>query len=404
MVRFRFFQAVLAAVILVASQSVRAEAVLTIVGGEVSPQFPRVNNQVTASFTVQNVGDADIPGPLSLAVDIFSSNDSGMPVEGDFIHAIGWYTGNINPPLQPGDMQTISATVPVHHLGTHTARASLITEGYDSSQVTTQNNVFDVVFEASRPADLVLEGFKLNRNGNLSMSMRNDGDVIPDAYFNNAVIKVFIGSNEYTHYLRNADPQGVLKRGRLPWTHSRVRFVWPGAGPHGIELPREQRHQVTVSLDHNVNIPDRKRANNTRTMMIGGLPDLVVCYSKYKHSQAARVNRYRPVVRNLGNARSRETTLRFYIKDKGGDSLSIPSLPPGGSFNGATREVYWAVKGTHRFTLTIDSNEQIDELDDYNNIINGNICVAPWWVGSFDKCWLTTPVKCSDQPGMGDTE
>jgi hypothetical protein len=235
--------------------------------------------------------------------------------------------------------------------------------------------------------------------------MHNDGDAIPDTYFNASVIKVLIGTNEYTHYLRDADPDGVLKRGHQPWFSRRVNFVWPNTGPHGIVLPREQRHEVTVSIDYNGDIPDRKRANNTKTLTIGGLPDLVVCYSKYKRSESARTNRYRPVVRNIGNARSGESTLRFYIQDKGARNRSIPSLLPGEAYRGAYREVYWAMKGLHSFRLTIDRNHEVDELDEGNNVINGHICVGPWWIGSFDEqCWATTPVRCSDQPGMADTE
>lgn len=391
----------LAAIFLFTAVTVQAEPVITITGAEISPQFPEPGDQVTASFTVKNVGDLTTTcPPVTLAMDIYSSTEYGNPDTGDFVAIPPEDIGT----LLPNQEVAISATVPLNHEGRHTASAVINNEFCQLGEMPVLERYLRKSFHVTRPADLVMDGFKLNREGRLVLTMHNAGAAIPDDHFQASTIRVKIGANTYTHYLRNADPSGRLKKANRPgFGLNRVRYVWPATGPHGIVLPRAEKHKIEGTVDHNNSVNDHRRSNNTKVNFVGGLPDLVVCFKKFNHSPGGKHSWYSPVVKNIGNARSGTANLRFYIQNKGGTNHSIPTIPAGGEYTGIKRKIYWAKRGNHTFKLNVDNQHKVDELHENNNIINGNICVGPWWPGKFDRCGLASETMCSDAPGMADT-
>jgi hypothetical protein len=127
----------------------QAGAVLSFFGASVSPPVPPQGGTATVSFTIKNTGGSPSPGPTSFALDVYSSDATGMPAPGDFVHVIPWYTNNI-PVLVPGQSHTISAPVTLAHGGPHTANGVIITEGYTLEEVSTfkspSKHSFQVVF------------------------------------------------------------------------------------------------------------------------------------------------------------------------------------------------------------------------------------------------------------------
>jgi len=133
-------------------------------------------------------------------------------------------------------------------------------------------------------------------------------------------------------------------------------------------------------------------------------PDLVVCFKKGNVSKAGQYSYYSPVIKNIGLGPSGPANLRFWIKDKGVKNYGVPPLSPGEVHTGIQRKVFWALKGTHRFSLHVDNREEVYEhLGESNNIIRGHICVTPALPLSFSECGvINTETLCSDAPGMAD--
>lgn len=128
-------------------------------------------------------------------------------------------------------------------------------------------------------------------------------------------------------------------------------------------------------------------------------PDLVVCMKKYNHHKhASRRYTYPPKVKNIGNAPSQPTNLRFYVEGKGTKTYNIPALQPGEVYSGVQRKIYWVKKGTRKFQLSIDDKKAVDEgrSGERNNIINGKIFVNKY-APQHDEYYRT---QCSDAPGM----
>ncbi len=366
---------------------------LTITGAEVVQKFPRPGGNITVKFTVKNIGDQTAPGQTSLGVEMYSANKNGARISGDFVKAIPWYTNNINS-LSPDQSQTISATARLDREGRHTALAVIISEGYSQQQLRIVNGTFKKSFSVVNPADLVLERVGLNHQGRLILRMYNAGAAIPDEHFQTSGISVKVASGTYKMPLRDAAPKllqlaakpGFLSVGR------RFNYRWAATGTSGVVLSPTLQHKVEVILDYNRSIYDTRRANNTRTVWVGGKPDLVVCFKKFNHNRAHRTAIYPPVVKNIGYARSGRSKLRFWIKDDGVKTYSIPPLDPGEEYRGVQRKVYWVRVKRHRFQLTVDKNGEVDELIEGNNIIQGLIIVG--------KYGIMSPIRCSDAPGM----
>jgi hypothetical protein len=390
------FLLTLAAVFLFTAVSAKAEPVITIAGAEISPQFPEPRSFTTISVTVQNIGDLITPDNMSLVIDVYSIGEDGYIIEGDRITGIGYASGNIDA-LDPNQQQIISATIPLEHEGPHIVYANIHADRYTADEIGTFNSQLREIFHVTRPADLIMEGSRLNNDGQLVLTMHNAGAAIPDEYFQASTITVNIGTNTYTQRLATADPTGRLGRPATPIFNNRVSYVWPAGGSDGIVLPVLDRHEVVATVDTNHRINDHRRSNNTRVNHVGGKPDLVVCFREPDSSTAGRFNEYSPFVKNIGNARSRPVNLRFYLENKGGTNHTIPSLPAGGKYYGIDRRVYWAVRGNRIYKLKVDSRDEADELYEYNNRLEGSLCVGPV-PPNFSRCGLPDlpQTRCSD--------
>jgi hypothetical protein len=384
----------LAAVFLFTTVTAKAEPVITIVGAEISPQFPQPEGLTAVDVTVQNIGDLITPDFMSLVIDVYSTDEVGDRIEGDSFLGIGYNSGNIEA-LEPGQLQTISVAVPLRHEGRYRTYGIIHTDRYTIDEVRPFNATLSRYFHVTRPADLVMDGSWLNSEGRLVLSMHNAGAAIPDDYFQESTITVNIGTNTYTQRLATADPTGRLRRPAFPGinNNNRVSYVWPAGGPDGVVLPRTERHKVEATVDFNHSINDRRRSNNTSVNYVGGKPDLVVCF-KEPYSTAGRFNWYSPFVKNIGNARSGPANLRFYLENKGGTNHSIPSLPAGGKYYGIDRRVFWAVRGSRTYKIKVDSRDEVDELYEFNNRIEGRLCVGPVYP-NFSVCGISQP-RCSD--------
>lgn len=373
--------------------SIQAEAVLTITNAEISPKFPRPGGYVTAKFTVKNIGDRAVPGLSSLGLKIYSSDKNGNQVAGDNITAIPWYTNNINP-LPPNASQVISRTVKVKFEGIHTASAVIISEGYTIEQLRVVNGTHKKQFVVSKQADLALESVGLNQQGRLVLRMSNKGEAIPDEHFETSGISVKVGNRTYKMPLREAAPKTLQKAYNrlLPAMNVKHRYIWAASGESGFTLSPTIQHKIEVTLDYNESINDRRRSNNSKTVWVGGKPDLVVCFKKFNHNKPHRNAYYPPVVKNIGYSASTRAKLRFWIKDDGVKTYNIPPLAPGQEYKGVQRRVYWIRTKSHRFRLTVDFNNDVDELVENNNIIEGIITVGTYGNNS--------ETLCSDAPGM----
>jgi hypothetical protein len=382
-------------VFLFTAATVQAEAVLVIVKAEMSPQFPQPGGQVTVTFTIGNIGDQDAPGRTSLGVEIYSSNKQGNRIAGDYIKAIPWYTNNIEP-IQKGTQQTISTTVTLNKEGLHTTSGVIITEGYTIQQVRVARGNDKKIFSVVRPADLVLSDIRMNHQGRLILTMYNAGAAIPDEHFQAANIRVKVAAGTFTVPLKNAATKLLQLPGKpiLPGIGSlyRINYIWAATGGSGIILSPNLQNKVEATIDFNQSIFDKNRANNTKIVWVGGKPDLVVCFKKLNHNKPNQNAYYPPIVKNIGYAPSTPSKLRFWIEDDGVKTYNIPALAPNEEYKGVQRKVYWIRVKNHKFRLTADNNNDVEEFDEYNNIIEGIITVG--------KYGNNSRTLCSDAPGM----
>lgn len=102
-------------------------------------------------------------------------------------------------------------------------------------------------------------------------------------------------------------------------------------------------------------------------------PDLVVCFKKYNKSPAHATSWYPVRVRNIGQASSPPCDLRFWIEKKGVKHYQIPALAPGQEHS-IQRSVYWASQRVSDFSLRVDSKDEVAEMSETNNTIEGTIC------------------------------
>jgi subtilase family serine protease len=106
-------------------------------------------------------------------------------------------------------------------------------------------------------------------------------------------------------------------------------------------------------------------------------PDLVVCFKKNNKSPPHAKSTYPVRVRNIGKATAAPSDLRFRIQKKGVKHYKIPALEPGQSHS-IQRSVYWASRRVSNFSLHIDSKNQVAEMNEGNNTIEGTICTQKY--------------------------
>lgn len=122
-------------------------------------------------------------------------------------------------------------------------------------------------------------------------------------------------------------------------------------------------------------------------------PDLVVCSLK-EHSVPPHIKSgFRATVINIGDKISAPCDLRFWIEKKGIKHYTIPALVPEEKYE-VKRSVYFAMKGWRRFSLRIDSRDQIveDERDgEDNNFFQGKIHIHKYAPTQEVECSVVAP-------------
>ncbi len=121
--------------------------------------------------------------------------------------------------------------------------------------------------------------------------------------------------------------------------------------------------------------------------------DLVVC-SRKEHSVPPHIKSgFRATVINIGDKISAPCDLRFWIEKKGIKHYTIPALVPEEKYE-VKRSVYFAMKGWRRFSLRIDSRDEIieNEIDgEDNNLFQGKIHIHKYAVQPEAECSVATP-------------
>lgn len=254
--------------------------------------------------------------------------------------------------------------------------------------------VAPIANEDLSPYDLSLKAVFLTQDNRLKIRISNPGPEISQNMYNRLAIGVWVKNNTMNYSvpekriaMTEVDTTGTLRTAgnSAVW----YTFTWPKASnaiSNGIPLFNPgQSYLVTVFLGLipssgtglNAEAPDSNPTNNIMTIHYEPEPDLVVCFPKQTHhNHTSRKYTYRPVVKNIGKTTSGPSILRFYIQGKGGKNYSIPSLKINEEYS-IKREIYWVVKGSRSFQLTVDKNDDVDESGgESNNILKGKIDVV----------------------------
>ncbi len=281
--------------------------------------------------------------------------------------------------------------------------------------------VAPIANEDRPPYDLSLKAVFLTQDNRLKIRISNPGPEISQDMYNRLAIGVWIKNNTMNYSvpekriaMTEVDPTGTLRTAgnAAVW----YTFIWPEASnaiSNGIPLFNPgQSYLVTVFIGLipssgtglNAEAPDSNPTNNIMTIHYVPEPDLVVCFPKQiHHNHASRRYTYRPVVKNIGKVASGPSILRFYIQGKGGKNYSIPSLEVNEEYP-IKREIYWVVKGSRSFQLTVDKSDDVDEPGpggESNNILKGKIDVVVYGPNPLPDMPFGQPM-CSDDPGAGD--
>jgi len=270
------------------------------------------------------------------------------------------------------------------------------------------------------PYDLSLKAVFLTNDNRLKIRISNPGPAISQNMYNRLAIGVKVENNTMNYQLplkriamTEVDPNGALRTAGNSggW----YNFTWPqasNANSNGIPLFNPgQSYRVTVFLGLipssgtglYTEAPDSHPSNNIMIIRYDPAPDLVVCFTKQiHHNHTSRSYTYRPVVKNIGDTPSGPSILRFYIQGKGGKNYAIPSLKVNEEYP-IKREIYWVVKGSRSFKLTVDKNGDVDESGggELNNILKGKINVVVYTANPLPNM---SPGQhmCSDAPGANN--
>lgn len=377
--------------------------IIIITNKTVVPQSPDLDQEVTASFTVKNIGPVETSGPLPFTLKIYSSDENGEQTFGGS-SVYRWHMEQ----LQPGEEQVLSVSGPMFHYGLHAAsllislNGNSIPGGYDGDIVIPDGPAYKF-FQVLQSYDLGFYGgtycLKKNNQG-VKICIKNYGPSIPQAQHERLGLFLSVNSGAWqTKTMSEIDPSGQLKAaGEI------IEFIWSqnqinddlNTNWHN---KREYKFFVTV-LDENGNGPsmsnfDSYPGNNKTSITVGGYNDLVICFKKYVyHKQPHRFRYYDVKVKNIGNLPSDYSDLKFYIEKKGTKTYSIPPLQPGEDHS-ITRKVYWGKKGTKKFKLEVKSTGNLEAraLREhlFNNIFKGKIYIKkdPPGPGT---------ILCSDDP------
>ncbi|MCD4741559.1 MAG: hypothetical protein K8R67_03610 [Desulfobacteraceae bacterium] len=376
--------------------------IIAVVNKTLDAYNPKLNHEVTASFTVKNIGPDAMSGPLPFTMKIYSSDANGIQTLGGST-MYRWHFDQ----LQPGEEQTLSLSNPILHLGLYAAslvisrNGSSVPGGY-SGEIVYPNEPNYQFFQVLQDYDLGFYGNALtmldeNRfeevNGGIRIRIKNYGPDIPQEQYNR--LGLFIRTDNHTIHKKPTtivDPNGRLKN-----SGQNISFVWPLTYDRYKKL--ELRIYISIldvddygSLAVNC---DTNPGNNDTTGSVGGYNDLVVCFIKYiYHKNPHRFRYYEVKVKNIGDLPSDSSNLKFYIEKKGVKHYGIPPLSPGKEHS-ITRKVYWAKKGIRKFKLEVNSsgNNRYRAVREksLNNVLKGKIYIKKNPPGP-------KTFQCSDHP------
>jgi hypothetical protein len=210
------------------------------------------------------------------------------------------------------------------------------------------------------------------------------------------------GPTSFALDVYSSDAQGNPDTGDfenvIPWYTNNIPVLLPGqeltisapvflmhAGPH-------TANGVIITEGYNLGEVSTFKSPWKFGFQVSPRADLVVCFKKENHISVNQQAIFPPKVRNLGGAPSTPMNLRFWIAGKGTENYTVPAILPGGEYAGVQRSNYYGDAGALQFSLTVDSNGDVAEFHENNNVIEGYI-----YVGEYGSNSLT---QCSDQPGM----
>ena len=160
------------------------------------------------------------------------------------------------------------------------------------------------------------------------------------------------------------------------------------------KVPKAGNYKCEFSLDPADMIAELDNSNNRKNWTFGvhGSPDLIVCIDNDKRPPVGGKRNIRAVVKNIGSSNvsgNSTTTLRFYVKQKGSKTYTIPALAAGASHT-INRRHAWGRSGTKKISAKISHNR--NESNRSNNHVQGSYFVR---LPHHDKYAVTQPVKCS---------
>jgi len=155
-------------------------------------------------------------------------------------------------------------------------------------------------------------------------------------------------------------------------------------------------YKHTVKLDADNKNNESNEDNNEKNFWCGvaPLPDLIVCIRDGGGTNNVTKTKLWVSVRNIGETDSKPCKLRWYIKENGVVWRDVPSLDPGEHIV-FYRHAKWYTKGRKGMVAIVDYNNQVNELKEDNNKVEGSIKVFLSMV-EFDTSGLARK-KCSDQ-------
>jgi hypothetical protein len=210
------------------------------------------------------------------------------------------------------------------------------------------------------------------------------------------------GPTSFGLQVYSSDAQGNPDTGDfvtvIPWYTNNIPVLSPGQD-HTISAPVYLQHAgphtangVIITEGYNLGEVSTFKSPWNLSFQVSPRPDLVVCFKKHNHVSSSQQVTFPPKVRNLGSAPSTPVNLSFWIEGKGTENYTIPVIDPGDEYAGVQRSVYWSGAGAFSFSLIVDSNNDVGEVHETNNVIEGFIAVGAYGSNS--------ETLCSDQPGM----
>ncbi|WP_126454378.1 CARDB domain-containing protein [Sulfuriflexus mobilis] len=157
-------------------------------------------------------------------------------------------------------------------------------------------------------------------------------------------------------------------------------------------VPQWALYRNELTLDTAAQARERDEENNkVKTIYaVNPEPDLQVYVRPHVPSVAVLKRRsVRAYVKNVGERKSPESALRFWIEGKGTETYTVPRLDPGEKWS-VVRKPKWTLGGMKDFRVTVDPDNQLNELNEGNNVHEGRMFVRGIPV-KFDSRGLGTP-------------